>query len=161
MRESSVLVSQLEKLRDEYRKGRYDRVLARAKKVIDRNPGCVPALIYYSRAAQLVQEKEIKGDPKNVYRLSKQVLLDAIEIDPHAVEAHIDLAYYLYSYENSRSANARFDAAIKIASAQLKEAYVGKIKCLGELGRNDERKATYADAVAVFGKARDLKIALD
>lgn len=160
MSASDTLAVRLKKLKKEYVKGNYRRVLTDGRKIIKQHPGCVPALIAFSRAVQLLQEYEIPGDPRAIYRESRQALLNAIAIDPTSAEALNEFAYYVYTYEDSRRAIGRFDSAIRLARAQLKEAYIGKIKCLNELGRDGEKKNVFAEAAAIFGKDRELRAAL-
>lgn len=161
MSASATLAVRLKKLKEEYVKGNYRRVLMDGQKIIKQHPGCVPALIAFSRAVQLLQENEIPGDPRMIYRESRQALLNAIALDPKSVEALNELAYFVYTYEDSRRASAHFDSAIRLARAQLKEAYIGKIKCLSELGRDSEKKNVFAEAAAIFGKDLKLRAALN
>lgn len=161
MSKTAAVIRAMRKLKANYVKRNYARVLSDATEIVRRNPGCVPALIAYSRAAQLVQEREIRGNVKKVYTESKRVLQHAVAIDSASVEALNELAYYVRTYEDSKRASKHFDGAIKLSMAQLKEAYIGKLRCLTDNGQIAARRKLFAAAIAIFGNDRDLKTAIE
>lgn len=92
-------------------------------------------------ALLVIKADVIQLSDKSHYRLSnaEESLLRAIELEPHNLEAHIELGYFYYAtMDQSEKAVPYFEQAEKYAEKILVAAILGKAKALIDLGLFNE-----------------------
>lgn len=117
-----------------WRSRRFREAIVSAEKLLAKHPYFVPVLVLRARAIQLLE------DDSRYPRLedAKRSLVLATRIDPTAVNALNELAFYTFAVEDdSETALALFDRSISIGLKYVREAYLGRIKALVDLGKAD------------------------
>jgi tetratricopeptide (TPR) repeat protein len=92
-------------------------------------------------ALLVIKADVIQLSDKSHYRLNsaEDALLQAIELEPHNLEAHIELGYFYYAImEQSEKAVPHFEQAEKYAEKTFIAAILGKAKALIDLGLFNE-----------------------
>jgi len=92
-------------------------------------------------ALLVIKADVIQLSDKSQYRLNhaEDALLRAIELEPHNLDAHIELGYLYYATLNqSEKAVPHFEQAEKYAEKILVAAILGKAKALIDLGLFNE-----------------------
>lgn len=126
------LMRQLQAIRILRRGKKYSALIVKINDLLKIHPFFVPLLVLKGQALQLLENE------KGAYNLreAKRVLTLATKIDPKAGDALSELGSYIYAIEGqSRRALGLFERSIHTSLESLKEAQIGRIKCLMDLGR--------------------------
>ena len=145
-------LSQLRTLR---RERRFGEALALVERLLKEGPSSAELLVLRAQLLQLAPETHM-ADP---LAAAEESLAQACALAPDAVEPLIEMGHFLYAVKD-RPANAltQFEAAERLARAGLKDALIGKIKCLAQLGRQAEARAEMATAAEIFPDDTDLGV---
>jgi lipopolysaccharide biosynthesis regulator YciM len=145
----------LSELRTLRRERRFGEALALADRLLKAGPLSAELLVWRAQMLQLAPEADV-ADP---LAAAEESLTQACALAPEAVEPRIEMGHFLYAVKD-RPADAlgQFEAAERLARAGLKDALIGKIKCLAQLGRQAEARAEMAIAAEIFPDATDLGV---
>jgi tetratricopeptide (TPR) repeat protein len=128
----------LSEIRVLQRERRFDEALARVERLLAEGPCSTELLVSRARLLQLSSHSPDEADA-------------ADPLAPEGIEPRIELGYFLYAVrDRTAEALGHFEDAERLACNLLKDALMGQLRCLAELGRADELQATLADAVQLF-----------
>lgn len=145
----------LSELRALRRERRFGEALALVERLLKEGPSSTELLVFRAQVLQLVPEVDM-ADP---LAAAEESLAQACALAPDTVEPLIEMGHFLYAVQD-RPADAlsQFEAAERLARAGLKDALIGKIKCLAQLGRQVEARVELADAAQIFPDDTDLGV---
>ena len=146
----------LDRVRVLYEKRRYAEVVKMARLYSSRYPGVVPLLVLKAMAIQQLDEKA--AGRLATLDEAQDALSLVVELDPQSVDARNELGFYLYAMQNdAHRALDVFVRSIGIGTEQLREAYVGRVKCLLELRRRRAAARALSEAGRLFPRDTALR----
>jgi tetratricopeptide (TPR) repeat protein len=145
----------LSELRTLRRERRFGEGLALVERLLREGSSSAELLVFRAQMLQLAPATDMP-DP---LAAAEESLAQACALAPDAVEPRIEMGHFLYAVKD-RPADAltQFEAAERLARAGLKDALIGKIKCLAQLGRQSEARAEMATAAEMFPDDTDLGV---
>jgi tetratricopeptide (TPR) repeat protein len=134
MKSTAEFKRRLEKIRRLCDKKQHARAFEETTQLLKHTPDNPQILILWANLLQLQEEEKGPGLEE-----AKGALQRAVDLDDQSPSAWIELGYYLYALEDDNKAALKcFDEAVALARRLLKEALVGKVKALEDLGRAEE-----------------------
>lgn len=128
--------------------GNYAKAVDEGNALIKTYPYFTPLLVLKAQTIQLLE-----GDTTSASTLeeAKEALMLAVDLDPKAVDALNELAFYLSAVEDDDAAAlGLFERSIDLSKETLKEAFIGRIKCLLALEQRSEALACFKEALRFF-----------
>ena len=145
----------LSELRALRRERRFSEALALVERWLKEAPFSTELLVCRAQLLQLAPHAEV-GDP---LAAAEESLAQACTLAPDAIEPRIEMGHLLYAVQDRPADGlSQFEAAEGLARASLKDALIGKIKCLAQLGRRTEAGVELAHAAQVFPDDTDLGV---
>lgn len=145
----------LAELRALRRERRFNEALELVERLLKEAPFSTELLVCRAQLLQLAPQAEAS----NPLASAEESLAQACALAPHAVEPRIEMGHLLYAVQD-RPADGlgQFEAAEGLARTALKDALIGKIKCLAQLGRHAEAAVELACAAQIFPHDTDLGV---
>ncbi|MFQ5873858.1 MAG: hypothetical protein ACE5JL_08660, partial [Dehalococcoidia bacterium] len=135
------------------RKGDYPALVARADNLLRSHPYSVQLLVLKAQALQLLEDV----DTPTPLTEAKRLLALAVTLDPKAVDALNELAFYTFAVEDqTKKALDLFERAMRTSLESFKEAQIGKIQCLLDLDRWSDCERALRDTRRVLGNAPEI-----
>ena len=139
-----------------HEKRRYPEIVKVTRRLLSEFPGVVPLLVYKAMAIQQLDE-EAAGRLATLGEAFDALSL-AVELDPQSVDALTELGFYLYAIQNDANrALDVFERGIRIGAQSLREAYVGRVKCLLELRRRSAAARALSEATRLFPRDKAIR----
>jgi tetratricopeptide (TPR) repeat protein len=143
----------LSEIRTLRRERRFGEALELVERWLKEAPFSTELLVCRARLLQLAPRAEV-SDP---LAAAEESLVQACALAPDAIEPRIEMGHLLYAVQDRPADGlSQFEAAEELALTSLKDALIGKIKCLAELGRHAEADVELAYAAQVFPDDTDL-----
>jgi len=145
----------LSELRTLRRERRFSEALALVERLLVEAPFSTELLVCRAQLLQLAPHAEVS----NPLAAAEVSLAQACALAPEAIEPRIEMGHLLYAVQD-RPADGlgQFEAAEGLARAALKDALIGKIKCLAQLGRHSEAGVELSCAAQIFPDDTDLGV---
>lgn len=142
------IVNELKELKTLQRKLRFGAVVTKANTLLKVHPYLVPALVAKARAIQMLEEGELSLGTLDE---AKDSLTLAVDLDPAAGGAVNELAYFLFAiWDRSNQALGLFERSLSISLEALRDAHIGRIKCLMDLERWSSCERALKEARRIF-----------
>jgi tetratricopeptide (TPR) repeat protein len=137
------------------REHRFDEALTLIERLLEEEPNSTELLVYRAQLLQLAPSVPA-SDP---LAAAEESLAQACALAPDNPEPRIEMGHFLYAVQNRPAAAlSYFEAAERLAREELKDALIGKIKCLVELGRAAEARGDLAASMQIFPDDTDLGV---
>lgn len=148
-------IDALSTLRVLRREGRFGEALTLVERLLEEGPSSTELLVWRARLLQLAPQAEV-DDP---LAAAEGSLKQACALAPDTVEPRIEMGHFLYAIQDRPAeALSQFEAAEELARSGLKDALIGKIKCLAQLGRGVEARRELDRAAQLFPDDTDLGV---
>lgn len=145
----------LAELRALRRERRFSEALELVERLLKEAPFSTELLVGRAQLLQLAPRAEV-NDP---LAAAEESLARACALAPDAIEPRIEMGHLLYAVQDRPADGlAQFEAAGELARAALKDALIGKIKCLTQLGRHAEAGTELAWAAQLLPDDTDLGV---
>jgi lipopolysaccharide biosynthesis regulator YciM len=145
-------LSELQALR---RERRFSEALELVERLLKEAPFSTELLVRHAELLQLAPQAKVS----NPLAAAEASLAQALALAPDAIEPRIEMGHLLYAVQD-RPADGldQFEAAEELARAALRDALIGKIKCLAQLGQHAEAGVELASAAQIFPADTDLGV---
>jgi tetratricopeptide (TPR) repeat protein len=148
-------MNMLSELRALRRERRFSDALELVERLLKEAPFSTELLVCRAQLLQLAPQAEVS----NPLAAAEESLAQACALAPDAIEPRVELGHLLYAVlDRPADGLAQLEAAERLARVALKDALIGKIKCMAQLGRHAEARIELTSAAQIFPDDTDLGV---